>query len=316
MALDRFSLEVPGGSVFALLGENGAGKTTAIRILLGLAEPDSGQSEVLGLASAAKGLEIRRRVGYVPERLTLYEWITVEEIGWFTAGFYGERFLPEYRRLVTQFGLPAQGKIKSLSKGMRAKVGLSLAMAHDPEVLVLDEPTSGLDALVRREFLESMVDRAATGKTVFLSSHQIVEVERVADIVAILHQGRLMLVERLDDLKAQVRELTFTMSNGAAPAGPAGRGALPPSAGPAVAGLAAYGGRMCWPRSARTPAWKTSRPGSRAWKRSSSPTCSRAARPALGILPGRMPCHERHNLLADCLERVPRSGPSGFPWPC
>ncbi len=216
VALDRFSLEVHAGSVFALLGEYGAGKTTAIRILLGLAEPDSGQSEVLGLASTAKGLEIRRRVGYVPERLTLYEWMTVEEIGWFTAGFYGERFMPEYRRLVEQFGLPARRKIKTLSKGMRAKVGLSLAMAHDPEVLVLDEPTSGLDALVRREFLESMVDRAATGKTVFLSSHQIAEVERVADIVAILHQGRLMLVQRLDDLKAAVREVTFTISNGSA----------------------------------------------------------------------------------------------------
>jgi ABC-2 type transport system ATP-binding protein len=98
---------------------------------------------------------------------------------------------------------------------MRAKVALSLAMAHDPELLVLDEPTSGLDALVRREFLESMVDRAATGKTVFLSSHQIAEVERVADIVAIVHEGRLALVQRLDDLKAQVREVTFTMSNGA-----------------------------------------------------------------------------------------------------
>ena len=89
VALDRVSLEVPGGSVFALLGENGAGKTTAIRIMLGLAEPDSGQSSVLGLASDAKGQEIRRRVGYVPERLTFYEWMTVEEVGWFTAGFYG-----------------------------------------------------------------------------------------------------------------------------------------------------------------------------------------------------------------------------------
>lgn len=218
VALDKVSLEVPSGVVFALLGENGAGKTTAIRILLGLTEADSGRSDVLELPSAVAGLDIRRRVGYVPERPTLYDWMTVDEIGWFTAGFYdaaGEGFLAEYRRLASQFGLPANRKIKSLSKGMRAKVSLSLAMAHDPELLVLDEPTSGLDALVRREFLESMVDRAASGKTVFLSSHQIAEVERVADIIAILHKGKLMLVQRLDELKAQVRELTFTMSNGA-----------------------------------------------------------------------------------------------------
>ena len=216
VALDRLTLEVHAGSVIALLGENGAGKTTAIRILLGLAEPDSGQTSVLGLASSRDGLAIRRRVGYVPERLTFYEWMTVEEVGWFTAGFYGEHFVPEYCRMTAQFDLPGRKAIKSLSKGMRAKVALALAMAHDPELLVLDEPTSGLDPLVRREFLESMVDRAATGKTVFLSSHQIAEVERVADIVAILHQGRLLLVERLDELKAQVRELTFTMRDGAA----------------------------------------------------------------------------------------------------
>jgi ABC-2 type transport system ATP-binding protein len=215
VALDRVSLEVPGGAVFALLGENGAGKTTAIRILLGLAEPDSGRSKVLGFDSAANGLEIRRRVGYVPERLTFYEWMTVEEVGWFTAGFHDAAYLPDYRRLTAQFDLPPRRAIKSLSKGMRAKVALSLAMAHDPELLVLDEPTSGLDPLVRREFLESMVDRAATGKTVFLSSHQIAEVERVADIVAIMHQGRLVLVERLEELKTRVRELTFTLTNGA-----------------------------------------------------------------------------------------------------
>jgi ABC-2 type transport system ATP-binding protein len=216
-ALDRVSLEVPPGVVFALLGENGAGKTTAIRIMLGLADPNSGRAEVLGLASASRGIEIRRRVGYVSERPVLYEWMTVAEIGWFTAGFYGDGFLTEYRRLVAGFGLPERRKIKSLSRGMRAKVSLALALAHDPQLLVLDEPTSGLDALVRREFLESMVDRAATGKTVFLSSHQIAEVERVADVVAILREGRLMVVEPLDALKSQIREVTLTLRDGQAP---------------------------------------------------------------------------------------------------
>jgi ABC-2 type transport system ATP-binding protein len=217
VALDQFSLEVPPGVVFALLGENGAGKTTAIRIMLGLTDPDSGSAEVLGLPSRTNGLEIRHRVGYVPEHLSLYDWMTVREIGWFTAGFYGNGFLPEYQRLVSQFGLPQEKKIKGLSKGMRAKVALSLAMAHQPEVLVLDEPTSGLDALVRREFLESMVDRAAAGQTVFLSSHQIGEVERVADIVAIVHKGKLLLVERLDELKARVRQLTLTLASESVP---------------------------------------------------------------------------------------------------
>ena len=150
------------------------------------------------------------------ERPTLYEWMTVEEIGWFTAGFYGPGFLPEYARLVAQFGLPPQKKLKALSKGTRAKVTLSLALAHQPELLILDEPTSGLDAMVRREFLESMVDRAAEGQTVFLSSHQIAEVERVADVVAILRKGKLLLVEPLEQLKARVQKLTITMKDGAA----------------------------------------------------------------------------------------------------
>jgi ABC-2 type transport system ATP-binding protein len=216
-ALDRVSLEVPSGVVFALLGENGAGKTTVIRILLGLARADAGQAEVLGMSSARQGLEIRALVGYVPERPTLYDWMTVAEIGWFTAGFYGDGFLAEYLRLAEQFGLPARRKCQALSKGMRAKVSLALALAHDPALLVLDEPTSGLDTMVRHEFLASMVDRAGAGKTVLLSSHQIHEVERVADIVAILHAGRLLLVERLEDLKAQTRELTVTLHDGVSP---------------------------------------------------------------------------------------------------
>lgn len=215
-ALDDVSLAVPPGVVFALLGENGAGKTTAIKVLLGLEEPSSGQARVLGLDSRRDGLEIRRRVGYVPERPTLYEWMTVAEIGWFAAGFYDAAYLPRYESLVAQYNLPRERKIKELSKGMRAKVALSLALANEPEVLVLDEPTSGLDTLVRREFLESMVDLAAAGRTVLLSSHQIAEVERVADYVAILSHGKLLLVEQLDTLKQQIRELTVTLADGAA----------------------------------------------------------------------------------------------------
>lgn len=215
-ALRDVSLEVPRGTVFALLGENGAGKTTAIRIMLGLTAANAGSAEVLGLPSRREGLAIRRQVGYVSEQPTLYDWMTVGEIGWFAAGFYPDGFLTRYGRLTEQYGLAPKRKIKALSKGMRAKVALSLALAHDPELLILDEPTSGLDALVRREFLESMVDRAAEGKTIFLSSHQIADVERVADIVAIVRQGKLLLVERLDELKAGVAELTITLDESAA----------------------------------------------------------------------------------------------------
>lgn len=216
VALADVSFEVPPGVVFALLGENGAGKTTTIRILLGLTDSDAGRADVLGLDCRTHGQEIRRRAGYVAERPTLYDWMTVDEIGWFTAGFYGNGFLPAYRRMADEFELPARRKIKELSKGMRAKVSLALAMALEPELLILDEPTSGLDTMVRREFLEGMVDVAAAGRTVFLSSHQIGEVERVADIVAILRAGKLLLVERLDELKNQMRELTFTLDDGAA----------------------------------------------------------------------------------------------------
>lgn len=211
IALDGVSFEVASGTVFALLGENGAGKSTCIRLMLGLAEPQAGRLEVLGLDSQRDSLEIRRRVGYVAERPTLYDWMTVDEIGWFSGGFYGEDFAPRYRQLAAHYQLPRQRRLNELSKGMRAKVALALALAHDPQLLILDEPTSGLDPMVRREFLESMVDRAAAGKTVFLSSHQINEVERVADVVAILRAGRLVVVERLEKLKAETVELTVTL---------------------------------------------------------------------------------------------------------
>jgi len=208
-ALDGLSLRVPEGSVFGLLGENGAGKTTTIQILLGMIRADSGRARVLGLDPGRDGLEVRRRVGYVPEVPALYDWMTVAEIGWFAAGFHPEpvvgtaAYLARYGEATRNFGLPPDRKIKALSKGMRAKVSLSLALASDPSLLILDEPTSGLDAMVRREFLESMVDLAAGGRTVFLSSHQLGEVERVASHVALLHRGKLVLAEPLDELRAR-----------------------------------------------------------------------------------------------------------------
>lgn len=211
VALDDVSFTVPQGVVCAVLGANGAGKTTAIRILLGLESPDKGKSEVLGMSSAKQSLDIRRRVGYVAEKPPLYDWMRVGEIGWFAAGFYPPGFQVTYSSYIAKFGLDPKQKIKTLSKGMRSKVALSLALAHTPDVLILDEPTSGLDPLVRREFLESMADVAAAGRTVLLSSHQVNEVERVADMVAILLGGKLIAFESLDDLKRGVKEVVATL---------------------------------------------------------------------------------------------------------
>lgn len=212
VALDGVSLRGERGQVIALLGENGAGKTTLLKILLGLLAPDGGASRVMGLDSQTHGAEIRRRVGYMPDRPALYEWMTVREIGWFAAGFYPLGYQQRYEAIVQKFSLPDLA-IKSLSKGMQGKVSLALAMAHEPELLVLDEPTSGLDPLVRREFLESMIEIASAGRTVLLSSHQIAEVERVADVVAILRGGKLILCEPLDVLKDRVSEVIVTLAD-------------------------------------------------------------------------------------------------------
>jgi len=231
-AVDGLSLTVPEGSIFGLLGENGAGKTTTIQMLLGLVRPESGRIEVLGLDPVRRGLDVRRRTGYVPEAPVLYDWMTVAEIGWFAAGFHldsqgttsGYQYL--YNELMRGFDLPPNKKIKALSKGMRAKVSLSLALASDPSLLVLDEPTSGLDILVRRDFLESMVDLAGAGRTVVLSSHQLGEVERVASHVALLHSGKLILAEPLDELKSRTFLLSLTFASRDHLAGPPGGSSL------------------------------------------------------------------------------------------
>lgn len=213
LALDNVSLKVPPGVVFAILGENGAGKTSLIRILTGFLKPNAGAATVLGHDCATKSKAIRQSIGYVSDAPALYDWMRPDEIGWFTSAFYPEGFLTRYNELIAQFGVPTHTKIKNLSKGQRAKVALSLATAHDPKLLILDEPTSGLDPMVRRQFMESMVDRASTGCTVFLSSHQIAEVERVADWIAILHRGKLQVVQPLDVLRANTLIITATLDH-------------------------------------------------------------------------------------------------------
>tara|TARA_A100001391_G_C5048482_1_gene272774 strand:+ start:343 stop:1305 length:963 start_codon:yes stop_codon:yes gene_type:complete len=212
-ALRGVDFAIEPGSVFALLGENGAGKTTMIRIMTGFQKPTSGECTVCGIDPTRHPLEVRRRVGYVSDAPALYDWMSVGEIGWFTASFFPDGFLPAYRESIRRYEIPEDRKIRHLSKGQRAKVALSLALAHDPELLILDEPTSGLDPMVRRDFLESMIDRAASGRTVFLSSHQISEVERVADTIAILHEGKLRVVAPLIELKQSMTELTVSLDD-------------------------------------------------------------------------------------------------------
>jgi ABC-2 type transport system ATP-binding protein len=211
VVLKDVSFTVPTGSVFALLGENGAGKSTLIRSLLGYHRANSGTIRVLGMDPRRQAMEIRRAVGYVSDAPAFYEWMTVQEVGAFAAGFYPPGFLETFLKTASEFQLTWETRIRDLSKGMRSKVALALATSFQPSLLILDEPTSGLDPVVRRQFLESMVDRAAAGQTVFLSSHQIHEVERVADWIAILHQGVLQVVEPLESLKTSISQLHFSM---------------------------------------------------------------------------------------------------------
>jgi ABC-2 type transport system ATP-binding protein len=192
---------VPAGAIFALLGDNGAGKSTTIRILNGLTPPHTGWAKVLGHDAWADSSLLRQRIGYVPERPKFYDWMTVTEIGWFTSGFQKRGYLDRYLQLADQFLLEPRARLSTLSKGQYAKVGLALALAIDPEVLILDEPTSGLDVLVRREFLSSMVQLAGQGRTILISSHQVAEIERVASHVAFMHKGRMLLCAPMDELR-------------------------------------------------------------------------------------------------------------------
>ncbi|HOB35490.1 MAG TPA: ABC transporter ATP-binding protein [Bacillota bacterium] len=206
LVLRDVSFAVPRGSVFGFVGPNGAGKTTAIRIILGLLRPDSGSVSVLGLDSQQQPIALRRLVGYVAEESNFYPWMRIDELMGFHASFYPRWDEARARELLETFNLHPRTRVRELSKGMRTQLGLTLALAHRPELLVLDEPTSGLDPVWRRRFLQALAREAtASGATVFFSTHILSDVERIADWIAIIHQGSLRVVRPLDDLKYNQR---------------------------------------------------------------------------------------------------------------
>jgi len=207
-ALEDVSLNVPRGSVFGLVGENGAGKSTLIKHILGLWRAQSGEVRVFGLDPVREPVSVLARIGYLSEQPELPEWMTVGEFIRYTGAFYPS-WDPEYaEQLRQQFGLDLQKRVRVLSKGQRAKLGLLAAQAHRPELLLLDEPSSGLDPIVRNDILAAVIRTVADeGRTVFFSSHLLDEIERVADHIAMLHQGKLVLCAPLDEIKMQYRRL-------------------------------------------------------------------------------------------------------------
>ena len=216
-AVRGVSLRVPRGTVFGLLGVNGAGKSTIIKMIMGHLRPTCGEVRVLGRRLEDDLVEVRRRVAYVSENRYLYEWMTVAESIRFTRAFHEAWDDRKAEGLLRRFSLPADKKVRQLSRGNRARLCLLLALSYNPELIVLDEPTSGLDPIVRRDFIENIVaEIAEEGKTVLFSSHIVEEVERVADYVGIIHDGELLLVSTLDDIKASYRRVRYA-TNGTRP---------------------------------------------------------------------------------------------------
>jgi ABC-2 type transport system ATP-binding protein len=223
-AVDGLSLRVGPGQVFGFLGPNGAGKSTTIRMLLALQRPTRGEATVLGLDAAGESVEVHRRTGYLPGDLELFPRLTGRQhIAWFARARAVDDSLA--RRLADRFQVVADRPVRELSKGNRQKIGLVLAFMHRPELLILDEPTSGLDPLMQREFEALLRETAAEGRTVFLSSHDLDEVQRTASRVAIIKDGKLVTEDTVDGLRRaapQKMEIRFRR-----PVDPAGLRAVP-----------------------------------------------------------------------------------------
>jgi ABC-2 type transport system ATP-binding protein len=208
-AVRGLNLSVSGGSVCAFLGQNGAGKSSTLRMLMGMARPSSGTGHIFGLRidDERDSLKIRERVAFVAEDKRLYDYMTVGQIIRFTRSFFPRWRDDLERSLLEQFELPVERRIRKLSKGMRTKLALLLGLARGCELLILDEPTEGLDPVAIEEVLQILVSLVADGTTVFFSSHQIAEVEQVADHVLMIHRGQLVLDSSMDRVKEQYRQV-------------------------------------------------------------------------------------------------------------
>ena len=200
-AVADLNLRVEPGQVFGFLGPNGAGKSTTIRMLMALQRPTKGRAMLLGLDAATGSVEVHRRIGYLPGDLELFPRLTGRQhIAWFArARAVDGQSLAD--RLIDRFQVVTDRPVRELSKGNRQKIGLVLAFMHQPELLVLDEPTSGLDPLMQHEFGNLLRETAAGGRTVFLSSHELDEVQRIADRVAIIKEGRLVAEDTVEGLR-------------------------------------------------------------------------------------------------------------------
>lgn len=210
IAVDGLDLQVHTGEIFGFLGPNGAGKSTAIRLLLDQLRATSGSATVLGCDSHQQSLDIRRRIGYIPGDLALYPKLTGRQTVEFFAGIRGGVDMAFVDELAERLKADLSRKVGESSTGNRQKIGLIQAFMHKPELLILDEPNAGLDPLVQQTFQAMLREVRQEGRTVFLSSHTLSEVERVADRVGIIRHGKLVVVERIDELKRKaIRRLDF-----------------------------------------------------------------------------------------------------------
>jgi ABC-2 type transport system ATP-binding protein len=207
-AVYDLNLEVPRGCVFAYLGRNGSGKTTTIRMLLGLLSPTRGEGSILGHDIRALSPEVRARIGYLTEEHQLYGWMSVKQCGDFQSQFYPRWNEKVFRGVIGHFNLKPTARVKDLSRGERAGLCLGITLAPEPELLVLDDPALGLDPVAHRSLIESMIYLTRrSDRTIFFSSHQLADVERVADYIAVLERSVLRVCCPLETFRSSVRQV-------------------------------------------------------------------------------------------------------------